>query len=246
MSRRTEQQGCQLPNAQQVAARALVLGAVAYRGWLELQASDKEAKASQSGLLEWLQDSRLNAALEPTEREFLRCRLGRADPEQAAAGTWRMEGAAVLAWALEHFDLPPYDQGVDFNDLARALGVMNEEATDELLRAAALRPSDHIDKYARQITVVSWRLRQFGLQPERMDFVGYLREHPKFNQQWLEPLRIIDGDLAIGKRSIARAKPNDVGDCTSIVLERHIAAYWLQGDAVLYSEVDPATILMAC
>lgn len=245
MSRRSEQRGSQRPSAQRVAARALVLAAVAYRGWLENQAGDKRAKASQAGLQEWLRDSGLDPAIEPQERQFLDCRLGRADEEYSVGGSWRMEGAAVLAWALRRFDLPPYDETVDFNALAKAIGVMNEEATEELIRAAVLRPSEAIDRYARQITVLSWRLRQFGLSPVPMEFVAYLREHSRFKKQWLEPLRLIDGDLAIGKRSISKAKKSDVQDCTSIVIERHVAAYWLQGDAELYSEVDPSTILMA-
>jgi hypothetical protein len=79
-----------------------------------------------------------------------------------------------------------------------------------------------------------------------MDFLGYLRGHPGFKEYWLDGLRVIDGDLAIGGRSIANASHEEVKRCMSTVTERQIAAFWLLGDDDIYSKVDAATILSAC
>jgi tetratricopeptide (TPR) repeat protein len=81
---------------------------------------------------------------------------------------------------------------------------------------------------------------------EGMDFAGYLREHPRFKDDWLDHLRLIDGDLVIGYRGIADAFPPLVEGCRSIAVERQIAAYWLRGDAVTYSKVEASTMLSGC
>jgi hypothetical protein len=97
-----------------------------------------------------------------------------------------------------------------------------------------------------------------GFDRRRMDFAGYLRAHPSFNENWLEGLRLVGGDLALRDSSpfgffrrlyrptgkaIGDATEDDVQTCLEIVIERHIAAYWLQGDNPVYSQVDPSTIL---
>jgi hypothetical protein len=56
----------------------------------------------------------------------------------------------------------------------------------------------------------------------------------------------VDGDLAIGDQSIKNAPPEKVAFCERIALERQIAAYWIQGDARIYSKVEPTTLLAAC
>jgi tetratricopeptide (TPR) repeat protein len=81
---------------------------------------------------------------------------------------------------------------------------------------------------------------------ESMDFQGYLRQHPRFQDYWLDHLRLIDGDLVIGDRGIADAFPPRVSECRSIAVERQIAASWLQGDDLTYSKVLPSTVLSGC
>jgi tetratricopeptide (TPR) repeat protein len=81
---------------------------------------------------------------------------------------------------------------------------------------------------------------------ESMDFAGYLRQHPRFKDYWLDHLRLIDGELVIGDRGIADALPPLVEACRSVAVERQIAAYWLRGDAVTYSKVEASTMLSGC
>jgi tetratricopeptide (TPR) repeat protein len=78
---------------------------------------------------------------------------------------------------------------------------------------------------------------------EGMDLAAYLRNHPRFKRHWLDGLRLIDSDLALGDKPISRAVPEAIKQCKSITLERQIAAYWLEGDHKTYSKVVSGTIL---
>lgn len=57
-------------------------------------------------------------------------------------------------------------------------------------------------------------------------------------------VRLIKGDLAIGDKCIAEASDDELDRCRSAVLERHVAAYWLQGDNETYSEVPADTVFV--
>ena len=227
----------------------MVLAAVALRALLERhwdQAQRPDDTRAQ--LLAWLKGAGIAGELEQPEREILQTPVGRVDAKLAAAASWRVEGLAVLAWALKRFALRNYDEAApNALDAAHSsVGFRNPESAREILDSAALRPSTEIDRFASHITVVGWRLQQFILQPGPMDFVGYLRTHPFFKNSWLEELRLVDGDLAIGAQAIADASLEQVQACYRIAIERCIAAYWLQGDNPRYSQVIPSTILSAC
>jgi hypothetical protein len=84
------------------------------------------------------------------------------------------------------------------------------------------------------------------MYPGPWDLVGYLRRQASFREGWLEGLRIVDGDLAIGDQAIANAPAEKVQTCERVAEERQIAAYWLEGDDPVYSRVDPTTLLSAC
>lgn len=243
------------PTAERVAARAMVLTAVVQRAYLEpdFQEGGTEGERTRQLLLKIIDAADLGDELDPAERQLLETPVGCAD-ELAANASWRAEGLAVLAWALRRYQLPSYDQCISSGDYLAEGGCLtvdalfrflNIEGAEDLRDTAVLRPAAEIGKFARQITVVSWRLRQFGLQPGPMDFVGYLRAHPNFKEIWLEHLHLVDGDLALGGVPIAAAPDEEVQRCTGRAVERQIAAYWLQGDDPVYANVDPATILMA-
>jgi hypothetical protein len=231
------------PLARQVAARALVLAAVSARGDLERQ-HDQTAWHLP---LAWLKGVGGAAALEAQERAFLNSAPGRAEEKVIGATSWRREGLAVLAWALKQFDLPAYDAPVVPPDAAHlSVGFLDPQIARELRAWGELRPLAEIDQLATRLTVVSWRLQQFGLMPGPMDLVAFLRGFSSFKDTWLDGLRIIDGDLAIGALPLAQAPAEEVQLCRSIAMERQIAAYWLQGDDPVYSAVAPVTLLSVC
>jgi tetratricopeptide (TPR) repeat protein len=274
------------PSAQRVAARALVLSAVIYRAEME---SDRfgDAESWRKQLLRWVDALDLGLELEPGERDLLHAPVGVADKQAIVNAYWRASGLGVLAWALHRIELPAYDQNVDLPRAVARLGFSEEflSAMDttrarDLVQMAGLRPAEDINHFASHITIVSWRLRQFQLDPdrmapsiefdvqgakpvpietsptlrkhigpgigERMDFVAYLRQHPRFKEEWLNGLRLIDRDLAIGDTTLAEASVEEVQRCTSNAVECQIAAYWLQGDDRTYSNVNPSTLLSGC
>ena len=231
------------PLARKVAARALVLAAVAARGDLERQHDQTDWHLP----LAWLKGVGGAAALEARERTFLKSAAGRAEEKVVAAASWRREGLAVLAWALERFELPAYDSPVVPPDAAHlSVGFQDPLIARALLTRGELRPRGEIDRLAAQLTVVSWRFQQFAIMPGPMDLVAHLRGLSTFKDTWLEGLRIMDGDLAIGAQPLAQASAEAVQLCRSIAIERQIAAYWLQGDDPTYSAVEPVTLLSVC
>jgi hypothetical protein len=178
---------------------------------------------------------------------------------------WRAEGLGVLAWALKWYELPPYDRPVPPDDTVFEGGrltvdllfrCLHDETVPAPWESAELRPYEEIHQYVTHATLVHWRMVTFRMHPEqtqdllfdprRMDFLGYLKSHPSFKENWLDGLRFIDGDLALGDSPIGDAPEEFVSDCMSVALERQIAAYWLQGDNEVYSQVSPDTILTAC
>jgi hypothetical protein len=226
----------------------MVLAAVVARANLERQGDVvSPGDTGRSQPLAWLKAIGAAAELEGSERAFLKRALGRADSKVVTSALWRSEGLAVLAWAIGRFSLPPYYVPVDPAAPAQAAVAFGDQhEAQELLDRAALRPAAEIARFATHITVVSWRLRQFLIQPGPMDLVAFLRAFSSFNESWLDELVLVDGDLAIGAQAISRASAEEIQRCRSAATERHIAAYWLQGDDPVYSSVDPVTLLSTC
>lgn len=235
------------PSAKRAAARAIVLAAVEARTFGEQHLDQlTNPEKTRAGLFAMLQGLGIAGELERQERDFLKTRFGQADKSLVANASWRVEGLAVLAWALNRFTLPPYDEAVVPIPVQDSVGFANLDLARELLVSGAFRPSLEIDRFAIHATLVTWRLRTFRMHPGPWDFVGHLRKQASFNESWLADLRFVDGDLAIGTQSIANAPPADVERCERMAVERQIAAYWLQGDDPVYSKVDPSTLLSAC
>jgi hypothetical protein len=270
------------PSARRVAGRAMVLSTVVCRAYLEREhhAGIHENAEGRWALLAWLDECGLGRELEPGEIDFLSTNVGESSVRTAVNAFWRTEGLGVLAWSLGRFELPPYDQLTNPDAAQKAVGFLREPGKDDPRKSGVLRPAEEIRRFASHITIVSWRLRQFRIDPARafpsfdvqiegdgpvpvegslaerkllgtgvgegMDFEAYLRAHPRFREDWLDGLPLIDGDLAIGDRPIADAEPDEVDKCTSIAVERQIAAYWLEGDEPTYSAVNPSTFLSAC
>jgi hypothetical protein len=241
MAEHQEEQGDEWtpPTPQRVHARALVLSAVVARGFLEQDAANREAEALRLRIRSWLTFVGAATEAEPQEHALLQAPLGTLLPQQAGEASWRSEGLAMLAWALGLSELPGYDEFVDPKAVADAVGYLRDEAKASLA-SATLRPAEEINQCAAQMFALHWRLRNFGLKPEAMDFQQFARD------AWFGPLdvtrlRFIDGDLAIGDLSISEADEEDFQMCIETTMERHQAANWLAGQQDLYSEVTTDT-----
>jgi hypothetical protein len=235
------------PSAKRVAARALALTGFVARAVLEGPVEEhRPPRALGEDPLAWLEALGVTGELEPAERAFLRTPRGSAGRQSAQEALWRAEGLTVLAWALKRFEVPPHDEDADVRAVQGGVAGTSREAAQELLRSPSVRPTAEIDRYATHATLIAWRLRTFSLYRGALDFIDQLRRQPAFRESWLEGLRTVNGDLAIGSHALADAPPELVERCERRAVERLTAAYWLQGDDPVYSNVVPSTLLSAC
>ena len=223
------------PTAERVARRALVLAAVTCRGSIE---SDAESEGFRRSVLTWFERTGLLEEAEAEERHLLAVPVGQLTHQRAVDASWRSEGLAVLAWALHCRDLARYDQQCEPEHVADSVGFMMDSPV--VLNGPVLRSSDQLHRLAALMFSLHWRLRQFSLKADSMDFERFAGE------AWFGPLEV-DGllfaekDLAIhGVPVVRSARWRDV---LSIARERQQAANWLAGHDPIYSEVGTDTQL---
>jgi hypothetical protein len=230
------------PSPHRVASRAMVLAAVANRGMLEVQRDMiDDPESERKKLLDWIEEVGVSAEVEPQEWKLLRCPVGRLADQAKINAVWRLEGLGVLCWALEWHELPAYDELVEMDQLWDATEIWDTAAAIRLVRDAQLRGGDELSEYCTHATMAHWRMRNFFLRPEAVDFVAMSRDC-WIGEFDLSRFRILKGDLAIGNRPIAKADPQHVGKTMSAAMERHLAANWLVGwNSDVYSETDTST-----
>lgn len=228
------------PTPERVARRALALTAVTARAILEQDVANPEAAGTYQDLVKWVGEIDIGDELEPDEWEVVQRPLGKLDPQQQANATWRLEGLVVLAWGLGRYELPPHDQLVQLNPLWRSLGLLDAEAARQLVAGATLRTRDEINTLRNRLFALHWRLRNYRIKPEPMDFGEFARTC-WFGPLDLTGLPLVDGDLGLRGDRIDRADPGLVGSAHSTAQERHQAANWLWEGPDLYSQASVAT-----
>jgi hypothetical protein len=225
------------PSPRRAARRALVLLASATRGELEhLEAS--AAAAERCRLVAWLETHKLLDELEPDEAHQLTAPVGALDPGLARACTWRFEAAAVLAWALQLVDLPPYHQQIDGALLAERLAFLRDELPPPLSHPE-LRSPHAIACLREHLFTVHWRLREWSLRGEPIDFRA-VADRVTFGPLRLDDVQLHDGDLALRGVPIGKADDRVIAECLSIAHERHLAINWLIAGG-RFSQTDNST-----
>jgi hypothetical protein len=230
------------PSPQRVARRALALAAVTTRAILEQDAANQVPQVDETyqDLLAGVRDIGIDDEFEPDEWNVLQRPPGKLDQRMQVDSTWRLEGLVVLAWALNRFDLPPHDQLVSVNPLWESLGVYDVDAARALLADPTLRPREEIGTLRNRLFALHWRLRNFHLRPDVMNFAEFARTC------WFGPLEIsdlplIDDDLGLRGARLDRAPADVFSSAHSASLERHHAANWLWEGPERYSEASEAT-----
>ena len=227
------------PTPQRVAARALVMSAVACRGFIEKAAGDPEAEELRLRVVDWLDKMEVSAEIEPHEMAMLNAPLGTLSSKQAIEAGWFCEGLAMLAWALQRFPLPDHDKEVDPHDVAEALDFLWEDAKD-ILNAPTLRSQAEIEWLGDQLYDLNTRLRQFKRKPTPVTFsICVMEDEP--NASVFEYVHLAENDLAIVGLPISQAEKGDIDTVISISFERHKALNWLLGQEAFYSQVTPDT-----
>jgi hypothetical protein len=144
---------------------------------------------------------------------------------------WRVEGLVVLAWALQLHSIPANDELVLPMELYTSIGLNDAAAGKRLLANPELRSVDEVQVMAEHLLAPHWRIRDFSIRPERMDYVEFSKEC-WFGSLNLSNFRTVDRNLAIGDVGIVAADPEEISRVGSLAMERHVAINWLRGYVV--------------
>lgn len=214
--------------------------AVVCRSFLEDGEDVQEEEEMRLKTLAWINALSITEELEPQEKHLLETPVGLLTREQRLPYTWQSEGLGVLAWALQKYELPAYDEFVTPTEIADSLYFLEDRAR-ELLEAPRLREASEIHQFGELMFSLHWRLRDFmQIDPKPMDFQKVARE-AWFGPLEIRGLRLINGDLAMGNEAISTATDEVRFKCIGIACERHQAVNWLLGHDEIYSEVTTDT-----
>jgi hypothetical protein len=228
------------PTAIQIAQRSLVLSALVCRGFIELDADKPETPSVAIRIATWLTQLNLHGVIEPREATIINCPLGQLGRQSAIDATWKVEGLAVIAWALGRDDFPLHDEQVDPYAVTGSLDFLSDGAAD-LIRLPALRTASELHACRELLYAIHCRLRGYIREESRKDFTTWIEA------VWLTTLHldashlIVDNDLAIAGKPITEVDMQSVQACEHIVRERHRASIWLVGEYPLYSELPVDT-----
>ena len=224
------------PTVEAILDRAQVLCAVTHRALLET-APPPNAEAQRTRALEWLRGRSAASGLEAAETEWLTAQHPAPVDQRCIDACWRAEGLAVLAWSLGLLELPPHDVAVGPVACWRAVGFLADDA--EVERRIRPRSPAEIDWQQRRLLGIHWRLRDFRLRPEPLDFRAFAAKS-WFGGFDADGIPVAEGDLSIGGVALAEAPADAVAHATSIAVERHRAINWIAWGGV-YSKVGTDT-----
>lgn len=227
------------PDAARVAARALVLAAMSGRGMLESDDDKGRAEERRCNMCDWLEHLGVAGEIESSEETAIRTVIGRLDQQSVLDAAWRCEGMHVLAWSLGRAELPRYDEQGGGYDVATELGFLKERPRT-VLTHPSLKALPDIFHWTKTYLTVHWRLRQFSLSREPIDFAQYVA-HCTWGPLTLSGVDLIEGDLSIGDQRIDRISEDQYQLMNSVARERHKAFNWLLGFEPVFSEVGTDT-----
>lgn len=202
----------------------------------ELRENDEPARQR---FLRWFNECGLRDEAEPQELELLEASFSGLEQKARVNASWRMEGAAVLAWALGRAPLPSILLQCDIDETLSAVGLLRPRE-ETALAEPRLRAQEELDLCSSLYLTLHWRLRQFFLQPERMNFVEFAAQCD-WAEMRLDGLQMIDNDVAVNGVPLTQVEQGRLRELHSIVQERRLALEWLAGFESLYSDVTTDT-----
>jgi len=181
-----------------------------------------------------LQGNGLWKAMEYDERRLFEAAPTEVNRQTITDLSWLREPIVCLLWALGYIaELLPYDQQAD-DELTNKLPA---EPAEILVKKAALRPRESIEKQRDLAELWHWRSRTRQLQEsgQRFTFPGDMTiekvlriSSAKAAVDGMVPAPIGDDFPAFGK-PYRDLTPGEYSQATSIAVERHRAFNWLCG-----------------
>lgn len=226
------------PSTNRIGQRLVALVGASTRALTEFDGQDLDA--AFFGINKWVRALEVSAELEPDEAELLDHLPGQAGEDQLARHSWRIEGGAVLAWALMLLDeLPPFDQSTDPAMLSAVLQFPRPEETRAVLSGARRRPQAIVEAEAVRYYSLSWRLRAFLDDGRALDLEEFARG-PQEGPLRFDRLPLVGSDLGVRGVPIADADPDTIDEALSVCTERLVALNWLRrGGPYSATTLDP-------
>lgn len=222
------------PEERQVLHRSWCLSAMVARAFIDERPSQPTSIGINAQILPWIEHVRCGSELEGWEAAALTATLGELEPAHRERASWFSEGVGVLAWALTRYDPPPYDVVADAQTVTSKLDFLDFAAPNIQV---GLRPAPELQNAHRRALAIHWRLSQFEVNHQAIDFAAAPKSHPLLSSATVAELPLVDGDLMIGNHSISRAPADRVAQVGRIALERFRAFQWLMGDDAVFSRV---------
>lgn len=240
------------PTASDVAERLLVLRYVAIHAlttpppdllarWLRYWSEEERRRAIQGfekirrQLCATLRQAGLWETLSRKEQGFMLTPALELTPQQVIDGSWRLESAICLMWALRLLpEIPPYDRQA----MSDILGRIPYKRPWVFVRSAQLRPQAEIERARDLAEMWHWRsrarqLEDEGFEPPVGSGVASLQEivsltaHKMANAGMITAAR--EGDFPAFGKPYRALEEKEWLEVRSIAIERHQALNWLSG-----------------
>jgi len=206
---------------QQVARRAIVLGAIAMRGSLEITNHPRTFEAA-ARLLPWLGDVGCDAEIDPIEREELATPLGGLSPSQKADVNWAGEAAAFFCWTIGLGPALDCANSADQSAVIRTLRILHGDAL-ELQRGTTFRPASELADACRQFVLIRSTLQQSRVSSPGKDIIVQVAK------KTLSEVGIVVTEEDIGRAAatVASMTAPEQSRAAGIYFVRAHAALWL-------------------
>jgi hypothetical protein len=186
---------------------------------------------------EKLRSAGLWEEMDESEQGFVNAGIFETTMRQRINASWMAESIMCLLWALGHKkQIPDYDQQYDLQSDKRSGADLLRDATQR----AVLRPQSEIEKQRDWAELWHWRCRTHSLLatgeiPEALPdgtpmakIIGMTAEKAAEDGIFAQP---IGGDFPVFGKAFHEVSEDELGQLTSIAMERHKALNWLCGYA---------------
>lgn len=194
------------PSAARIGGRLVALVAVAAR--VGTECGGRDVREARDRIIRWVDAARAGDEVEDVEEAILLRLPGTLDDADVADGSWQIEGAVVLAWALGLLEeLPPYDEAVNPTTLSEVLGFPDAERTGAVLQSVDRRHRALVDAEAERYDGIHRRLKDFVAMREALDLESFTRGGQPGRRRFEQVVPLVGGDMAVAGRQIGDADP---------------------------------------
>ena len=227
--------------AQEVAKRALAMGAVAFRATLEVTDHPRTREIAKQ-IPQWLDKLSISDALDPIERNILRTPYGQLDRSQRLDTNWSGEGAALFGWTLRICEKPPQFKAADHSAALTTLKVMRNEA-EAILNSAVLRSEEELLDYCKAVRVTRVVLQEIhvlesDLDAGAKDLVISLGRQKVIAELADCGIQIAASDIDETRIIFTDAKPNECQSVSGAYVARDVGVTWLLTSRPRYFDND--------